>query len=61
MICSNENHIMRMIIQSNYRICSRKIDKNVEMYKEQIQRIPIAYLKNRVGFLYLLLINSWKK
>lgn len=61
MICSNENHIMRMIIQSNYRICSRKIDKNVEIYKEQIQRIPIAYLKNRVGFLYLLLINSWKK
>ena len=61
MICSNENHIMHMIIQSNYRICSQKIDKNVEMYKEQIQRIPIAYLKNRVGFLYLLLINSWKK
>lgn len=53
MRCSNENHIMHRITHSN-----RKIDKNVEMYKNKIQRIPIAYLKNRVGFLYLLLTNS---
>lgn len=58
MRCSNENHIMHRITHSNRKICSRKIDKNVEMYKNKIQRIPIAYLKNRVGFLYLLLTNS---